>query len=201
MGRLYRKLFCLVVGHTMPDGWNLLRDGDRKLRRCPEHIDPKRREEERRVHIDGGYCGPDGMVPPPPPDDTSWEKRVDVPGALARLWSAYPLAGAARAELRLVFALLGDAPPEPDVHCEVSLDEASSRMRLLQEPTDIEVRAAWFVGAAASLLGGIAPNLLTADQDRVRTDLLRQADRWPDAMDWDEEIEGAAVFLRSKMRP
>lgn len=38
----------------------------------------------------------------------------DVPGAIARLWSAYGLAGAARPELRLVFALLGEDLPDED---------------------------------------------------------------------------------------
>ena len=71
------------------------------------------------------------------------------------------------------------------VRARDALGQTEARLR---EPTDIEMRAARFVGAAASLLGGIAPNLLTSDQYRVRMDLLRQADRWLDVMDWDEEV-------------
>lgn len=39
---------------------------------------------------------------------------VNIKAAIARLWSAYPAAGYARSQLRVVFQLLGEEPPDPD---------------------------------------------------------------------------------------
>jgi hypothetical protein len=51
-------------------------------------------------------------------DAVEWHQSQAIEGMLSaakgRLWSAYPLAGAARGELLLLFEILGDTPPEPD---------------------------------------------------------------------------------------
>jgi hypothetical protein len=41
-------------------------------------------------------------------------EAANIKAAIARLWSAYPIAGYARSDLRVVFQLLGEEPPDPD---------------------------------------------------------------------------------------
>jgi len=56
------------------------------------------------------------------------EPTVELKAAIALLWSAYPVAGYARSQLRRVFALLGEIPPDPD---EPTVDpEQAERERL-----------------------------------------------------------------------